>query len=90
MNSDLLGTVATFYGVGAATSALLQAREIVRRKSSSAVSARFLGTYAGGYAVWLLYGVSIGSVPLILVDLVGLLCGGFTLAITLAMRRSPP
>jgi hypothetical protein len=27
-------------------------------------------------------------VPLILVDLVGLLCGGFTLAITLALRGS--
>ena len=66
MNSDLLGTAAAFYGVGAATSALLQEREIVRRKNSSAVSARFLATYGGGYAVWLLYGVSIGSVPLIL------------------------
>jgi uncharacterized protein with PQ loop repeat len=86
---DALGTAATFYGIGAATSALLQAREILRRGSSSGVSARFLATYAGGYAVWLLYGLSIASVPLILVDLVGLLCGGTTLAITLAMRRSP-
>jgi uncharacterized protein with PQ loop repeat len=86
---DALGTAATFYGIGAAMSALLQAREILRRGSSSGVSARFLATYAGGYAVWLLYGLSIASVPLILVDLVGLLCGGITLAITLAMRGAP-
>jgi uncharacterized protein with PQ loop repeat len=85
---DLLGTVATFYGVGAAATALLQARQILRRKDSCGVSARFFATYAGGYAIWLLYGMSIGSVPLILVDLVGLLCGGFTLAITLALRGS--
>lgn len=52
------------------------------------MSARFFATYAGGYAVWLLYGLSIGSLPLILVDAAGLLCGVVTLAITLSMRGS--
>jgi uncharacterized protein with PQ loop repeat len=84
----LLGMVATLYGVGAAGAALLQARQILRRKSSCEVSARFFATYAGGYAVWLLYGLSIESLPLILVDAAGLLCGLTTLAITLAMRGS--
>jgi MtN3 and saliva related transmembrane protein len=84
----LIGTAATVYGVGAAAAALLQARQIGRRKRSCDVSARFFASYVGGYAIWLLYGVSIGSMPLILVDLVGLLCGGFTLAITLALRGS--
>lgn len=88
ISPDLLGTVATFYGVAAATSALLQARQMLRQKNSCGTSARFFATYAGGYAIWLLYGMSIGSVPLILVDLVGLVCGGFTLAITLALRGS--
>lgn len=88
ITSDVLGTVATVYGVGAAAAALLQARQIVRRRSSCEVSARFFATYAGGYAVWLLYGLSIESVPLILVDAAGLACGAATLAITLAMRGS--
>ena len=88
ISSDLLGTAATFYGVGAAAAALLQARQILRRNQSCEVSARFFAGYAGGYAIWLLYGMSIGSTPLILVDLVGLLCGGFTLAVTLALRGS--
>jgi uncharacterized protein with PQ loop repeat len=86
--AELMGTVATLYGVGAAASALLQARQVVRRGSSCEVSARFFATYAGGYAVWLLYGLSIGSLPLILVDAAGLVCGLVTLAITLSMRGS--
>jgi uncharacterized protein with PQ loop repeat len=88
MSPEVIGTAATLYGVGAAAAALLQARQILRRGRSCDVSARFFGTYVGGYAIWLLYGMSIGSLPLILVDLVGLLCGGVTLAITLALRGS--
>jgi uncharacterized protein with PQ loop repeat len=85
---DMLGTIATLYGVGAAGAALLQARQVVRRRSSCEVSARFFTTYAGVYAVWLLYGISIDSMPLILVDAAGLACGLVTLAITLRMRGS--
>jgi uncharacterized protein with PQ loop repeat len=84
----LMGTVATLYGVGAAGTALLQARQVLKRGSSCDVSARFFAAYAGGYAVWLLYGISIGSVPLILVDAAGLLAGLATLAITLSARGS--
>ena len=87
-DSDLIGTVATLYGLGAACTALLQARQVARRGSSCDVSARFFATYAGGYGVWMVYGLSIGSLPLILVDLVGLLCGLITLAVTLSMRGS--
>ena len=86
--TDLLAAIATGYGVAGALAALFQARQIVQRGSSCDVSARFFGMYAGGYAIWLLYGVSIGSVPLILVDAAGLVCGGTTLAVTLSMRGS--
>jgi hypothetical protein len=41
----------------------------------------------GGYVIWLLYGVSAGSTPLIIVDAVGVLCGGLTLTVALAPRR---
>ena len=88
LSPDLLGTVATCYGVCGALAALFQARQIVRRGSSCDVSARFFAMYAGGYAVWLLYGISIDSLPLILVDAAGLVCGGATLAVTLSMRGS--
>jgi hypothetical protein len=38
--------------------------------------------------IWLLYGLSIASMPLIVVDVVGLLCGGATLAVALRLRGS--
>ena len=83
-----MGMIATLYGVAAAGAVLLQARQIVRRRSSNDVSARFFATYAGGYGIWLLYGLSIESVPIILVHSVGLLCGLVTLTVTLRMRGS--
>jgi uncharacterized protein with PQ loop repeat len=86
--STALGTAAAAYGVVAALAALLQARQLVARGSSCDVSARFFGAYVGGYAIWLAYGISVGSVPLIVVDLVGLLCGGVTLVVALRLRGS--
>ena len=85
---EVLGAAATIYGVVAAGAALLQARQILRRGTSCDVSARFFASYAGGYAIWLLYGLSIDSLPLILVDAIGFVCGGITLAVTLALRGS--
>jgi uncharacterized protein with PQ loop repeat len=85
---EVLGAVATIYGVGAAGAALLQARQILKRGTSCDVSARFFATYAGGYAIWLLYGLSIDSVPLVLVDAIGFICGAITLGVTLALRGS--
>jgi uncharacterized protein with PQ loop repeat len=84
----LLEIIATLYGVGAAAAVLLQARQMLRRGRSCDVSARFFAVYAGGYAIWLLYGLSIACIPLIVVDIVGLLCGGFTLAVALRVRGS--
>ena len=37
---------------------------------------------------WLAYGLSTGSIPLIVVDTVGLLCAGLTLAVALSLRGS--
>lgn len=84
--TQLLGAAATLYGVGGALSVLLQARQMRLRGSSGDVSARFLAVYVGGFAVWLLYGLSIGDFPIIVVHAVGLLCGAVTLAVTLRLR----
>jgi uncharacterized protein with PQ loop repeat len=84
--AQIIGTVATLYGFGASWSILLQARQMRQRQSSCDVSARFFGAYVGGYAIWLLYGLTIGSVPVIVVHAVGLACGAVTLATVLALR----
>ena len=88
MFTQFLGTAATVYGVLAALKTLLQARQMLARRTSREVSARFLASYTGGYAIWLAYGLSIGSLPLIVVDAAGLLCGGLTLAVALSLRGS--
>jgi len=86
--SQFLPVAATAYGVIAALAALLQTRQMRARGTSCDVSARFFAAYAGGYAIWLLYGLSVASVPLIVVDAVGLLCGALTLAVALSLRGS--
>jgi MtN3 and saliva related transmembrane protein len=86
--SQLLGTAAAAYGVLAALAVLLQARQMLARRTSCDVSGRFFACYADGYALWLAYGLSSGNVPLIVVDAVGLLCGGLTLAVALSLRGS--
>jgi uncharacterized protein with PQ loop repeat len=88
MFTQFLGTAATVYGVLAALKTLLQARQMLARRASREVSARFLASYTGGYALWLTYGLSAGSLPLIVVDTVGLLCGALTLAVALSLRGS--
>ena len=88
MFTQFLGTVATAYGVLGALKTLLQTRQMLARRTSREVSARFFASYTGGYAIWLTYGLSTGSLPLIVVDTVGLLCGGLTLAVALSLRGS--
>jgi hypothetical protein len=61
---------------------------MLRTRRSGDVFARFSAAYTGGYAIWLIYGLSINSAPLMVVDVFGLLCGGTTLAITLMLRGS--
>ena len=83
-----IGMAAIAYGLFAALSVLLQARQMIVRGTSCEVSVHFFASYAGGYAIWLLYGLSAGNVPLIVVDAVGLLCAGLTLAVALSLRGS--
>jgi uncharacterized protein with PQ loop repeat len=91
LTPQIFALAATGYGVVAALAALaalLQTRQMLARRASCDVSARFFAAYVGGYAIWLLYGLSVGSFPLIVVDTVGLLCGGVTLGVALSLRGS--
>ena len=88
MFTHFLGTAATTYGVLGALKTLLQTRQMLTRRTSRDVSALFLASYTGGYAIWLAYGLSSSSLPLMIVDVVGLLCGGLTLAVALSLRGS--
>jgi uncharacterized protein with PQ loop repeat len=85
--TQLLGAAATLYGLGGALSVLLQARRMHARGTSGDVSVRFFAVYVGGFAVWLLYGIGIGDLPVIVVHAVGLVCGTVTLVVALRLRR---
>jgi MtN3 and saliva related transmembrane protein len=84
----MLGLLVIAYGVGAAAAGLLQVRRLLKARSSCEASALFFAVYAGGYAIWLAYGVSIDSVPLIVVDGIGVVCATLTLAVALSLRGS--
>jgi uncharacterized protein with PQ loop repeat len=84
--THLISAVATVYGVGGALSILLQARQMLARRASCDVSLRFLGVYVGGYAIWLLYGMSTGDAPIVVVHALGLVCGAVTLAVAVRLR----
>ena len=84
--TQVLATAATLYGVGGALSVLLQARQMLARGGSRDVSLRFLATYVGGYAIWLLYGISVQSAPIVLVHALGLITGTVTLTVAVKLR----
>ena len=81
-----LGASATAYSLAAGTALLLQVRTMLRRRSSQDVSLTFLGTTSGGYLIWLLYGLGIGSMPLIVSDAVGLACSLVAVAVAVRLR----
>jgi MtN3 and saliva related transmembrane protein len=85
--TTFLGTAGTLIGLVAAMSLLLQARRLARIGSACEVSIPVRLLALAGYAIWLAYGVAIGDVPLILVDLAGVAGAALVLRVTLSLRR---
>jgi uncharacterized membrane protein len=52
------------------------------------VSLGFLAKYLGGYVAWTLYGMAIGSTPLIVVDVIGICTSSLTVVVTLRVRHA--
>ena len=84
----MLAVVATVYGSISALAALLQARQLVARGRSCDLSALLFVIYLGGYAVWLAYGLSIESTPIVVVNAIGLVSVASVVAIALSLRGS--
>lgn len=82
-----LGAAGTAVGLVAAVSLLLQARRLLRLGSACEVSVPVRVLALAGYGVWLAYGVAIGDVPLILVDVAGVAGAALVLQVTLRLRR---
>jgi uncharacterized protein with PQ loop repeat len=85
--TTFLGTVGTLIGLVAAMSLLLQARRLARLGSACEVSIPVRLVALAGYSIWLAYGVAIGDLPLVLVDLAGVAGAALVLRVTLSLRR---
>ena len=85
---NILGAIATVYGVYGALAVLMQAHKMLIRHESCDMSLAYMASYVGGYAVWLPYGVLAHSFPLIIADSVGLICGIVTVAVAVSLRGS--
>jgi len=86
-DTTVLGTAGTLIGLVAAMSLLLQARRLARLGSACEVSIPVRLVALCGYTIWLAYGVAIGDIPLILVDLAGVVGAVLVLRVTVALRR---
>jgi uncharacterized protein with PQ loop repeat len=85
--ATFLGTAGTAIGLVAAMSLLLQARRLGRLGSACEVSIPVRLLALAGYTIWLAYGVAIGDLPLILVDLAGVAGAALVLHVTVSLRR---
>jgi uncharacterized protein with PQ loop repeat len=85
--TTFLGTAGTVIGLVAATSLLLQARRLALLGSACEVSIPVRVLALAGYSIWLAYGIVLGDVPLILVDLAGVAGAALVLRVTLMLRR---
>lgn len=84
----MLALLVTTYGIAASLAAFLQARQLFLRRRSCDLSATLFGIYLGGYGLWIAYGLSIGSAPLVAVNAVGSVSVASVLVLALSLRGS--
>jgi MtN3 and saliva related transmembrane protein len=86
----VLAAAATALGLVGALALLVQSRNLYRVGTACEISLLFFAVSAAGYAVWLAYGLALGDVPLILVDVTGLVGATTALAVAVRLRRRRP
>ena len=67
-----------------------QALKIYSSKSGKDVSARMLLIFSAGLILWLIYGIMIGSLPVILANIVTLILSGTIIALKIRYSRRDP
>ncbi|HEV8644214.1 MAG TPA: SemiSWEET transporter [Burkholderiales bacterium] len=85
--TDAIGFLA---GVLTTVAFIPQALKIYTTKSGNDVSARMLLIFSAGVLLWLVYGMMIGSVPVILANVVTLILSGTIIALKIRYGRPNP
>ena len=83
----VLAMAGTITGLFSTVGLFLQARRLKRLGKACEISIPIRTITLSGYVIWFAYGLAIGDIPLIVVDLVGLAGGTLVLGVTLALRR---
>lgn len=83
----ILGTCATIAGVLMAVSPALQIRRMRRTRSSNDVSLLYLTMLAGGFVVWLAYGIARDDWPMKISNTASLVFMLITITVALTYRR---
>ncbi len=86
--TDALGVTAATWGVLMALSPLLQIRRILERRSSADVSIAYLIVLQIGFALWVVYGWSLGNPAIVVPNSVAFAVGTATILIAMRYRRA--
>jgi uncharacterized protein with PQ loop repeat len=87
MLETILGSIAAAWGVLMAISPALQIRKMLHHRSSREVSIAYFWVIEVGFALWVVYGVTIKNWFLVIPNAVAFTVCGTTIAIALRFRR---
>lgn len=85
---DVLGWIATIWGVAMAVGPVLQVRRIIAERSSVGVSLVHLWILVVGFGLWLAYGIAIELWPLIITNVIAVIAHAVWFAVARMYRPS--
>jgi uncharacterized protein with PQ loop repeat len=85
--SSTLALITTCWGVVMSLAPLLQVRVIRQRRDSAGTSLGWPAVLLVGFTLWLVYGITIGNLPLIITNTMAALVCAVTLAVIIRYRR---
>jgi uncharacterized protein with PQ loop repeat len=87
MTLTILATMAAAFGVMMGAAPLLQARRILRLKSSNDISIGFFCVPVLGQFIWVVYGIALGNAAIIASNGCGCLCNALVIVVAIRWRR---
>jgi MtN3 and saliva related transmembrane protein len=85
---DILATLTTIVGVIMNGAYFLQVHKLLKTRSSKDLSLPMFTIFAIGITLWLLYGLAINNLPLIIVNIVGVIGSWLVFGLIIRFRRS--
>lgn len=83
----LLAGMAAIFGILMGVAPLLQARRILKLKSSHDISIGFFSVVVVGQFTWVAYGIALGNAAVIVSNGCGMFVNIFIIIVTLVIRR---